>query len=424
MSANPAKAARAIRAQPKRPRVEVTLLRILLAIPTIAIAFLVAPLNAHAADTALHWVEGWLNRGLIEIGGVKLSVIDFGSALLILVGAWTVSLIVRRGLERLSRRRPADTHAAFYAIGRLLHYTLLVVGLMIALSTIGVDVGKVTLLVTALGVGLGFGLQQIINNLVSGLILLFEQSLKIGDFVELSSGARGEVKEINIRSTRITTNDNIDIVVPNSDFVSGTVTNWTLREASCRLRIPFGVAYGSDKEVVKKAALEAATEVPFTLHMPERRRPQVWLTGFGDSSLNFELVVWLGPAAVKRPRTVIAAYNWAIESALGRYGLEIPFPQRDLNVRTLFGLNEAEALAALGLTKGIATVESHAHPKVELESAERRELQKNDAVADAQREIDADREAKEQEARELEGRGPGGESGEKGASRTREEPEA
>lgn len=363
------------------------------------IALLAASGTARAAteEKVINAVGGWLNYGLVEIGGVKLSAIDFGSALLILFGAWVVSLFVRRGLERFSSSRPMDTHAAFYAIGRLLHYALLVTGLLIALSMIGVDVGKVTLLASAIGVGLGFGLQQIINNLVSGLILLFEQSLKIGDFVELASGARGEVKEINIRSTRITTNDNIDIVVPNSDFVSGTVTNWTLREASRRWRIPFGVAYGSDKELVKKAALEAAAEVPFTLHEPQSRRPQVWLVGFGDSSLNFELVVWLNPDAVKRPRTVNAAYNWAIESALGRYGLEIPFPQRDLNVRKLFGLNEEEALSALGLTKGVEAARSHHAPEVQIASEERRELQKNDAIADAVREIEEDREERERE---------------------------
>ncbi len=365
----------------------------------LILVFTVASAPAWALTEAgvMDKVDSWLNRGLVEIGGVNLSAIDFGSALLIVFMAWVVSLFVRRGLDRFARTRPSDSHAAFYAIGRLLHYAVLVTGLMIALSMIGVDVGKVTLLASAIGVGLGFGLQQIINNLVSGLILLFEQSLKIGDFVELASGARGEVKEINIRSTRITTNDNIDILVPNSDFVSGTVTNWTLREASRRWRIPFGVAYGSDKELVKKAALEASAEVPFTLNEPKSRRPQVWLTGFGDSSLNFELVVWLNPDAVKRPRTVTAAYNWAIESALGRYGLEIPFPQRDLNVRKLFGLNEEEALAALGLTKGVEAARSHTPPTVHIASDERRELQKNDAIADAVREIEEDREERERE---------------------------
>jgi small-conductance mechanosensitive channel len=155
----------------------------------------------------------------------------------------------------------------------------------------------------------------------------------VGDFVEFSSGVRGEVREINIRYTVITTNDNIDILVPNSEFVSGLVTNWTHGDAYRRLRLPFGVAYGTDKELVRKAGLEAAAAVEHTFTGQPRRAPQVWLVGFGDSSLDFELVVWVIPEAVKRPGAVSAAYYWALETALSKYGIEIPFPQRDLHLR-------------------------------------------------------------------------------------------
>ena len=172
-------------------------------------------------------------------------------------------------------------------MGRLFHYAILTIGIVVALSSIGLDFTKLTLFVSALGVGLGFGLQAIFSNFVAGLIVLFEKSLKVGDFVELESGVTGEVREINIRSTLITTNDNIDILVPNSEFVGGRVTNWTLREVFRRLRVPFGVAYGTDKDLVKKAALEAAAAVPFTLMNSPNRQPQVWLVAFGDSSLNF-----------------------------------------------------------------------------------------------------------------------------------------
>ena len=144
---------------------------------------------------------------------------------------------------------------------------------------------------------------------------------------------RGEVREVNIRNTVISTNDNIDIIVPNSEFVNGTVTDWTFRDAYRRLRIPFGVAYGTDKEL-GKAGLEAAASVEHTLTGQPRWEPQIWLVGFGDSSLNFELVVWLTPTAVKRPAAVNAAYCWTLETALRRHGIEIPFPQRDLHIRT------------------------------------------------------------------------------------------
>jgi len=150
-----------------------------------------------------------------------------------------------------------------------------------------------------------------------------------------------------MRSTLITTNDNIDILVPNSEFVGGRVINWTLREAHRRLRVPFGVAYGTDKELVKKAVLEAAENVPWTLQKIKARQPQVWLVEFGDSSLNFELVVWLTPEAVKRPGAVQAAYLWEIETKLNEHGIEVPFPQRDLHLRSMFGLKDDAASALL-----------------------------------------------------------------------------
>jgi small-conductance mechanosensitive channel len=154
--------------------------------------------------------------------------------------------------------------------------------------------------------------------------------------VELESGVYGEVREINMRSTLITTNDNVDILVPNSEFVSGRVTNWTLREAYRRIRVPFGVAYGSDKELVKKAALEAADRVSWTLRSSPKRMPNVLLVSFGESSLDFELIVWLTSEAVKRPLVVNAAYLWEIETSLRQYQIEIPFPQRDLHLRSGF----------------------------------------------------------------------------------------
>ena len=125
----------------------------------------------------------------------------------------------------------------------------------LALNLAGINLTALTVLSGAIGVGVGFGLRSIFENFMSGIILIFEKSLKVGDFVELEDGTAGTVREVNVRSTIITTNDNIDILIPNSMFITGRVTNWTLRDTSRRLRIPFGVAYGSDKDVVKAAAL-------------------------------------------------------------------------------------------------------------------------------------------------------------------------
>jgi len=218
-------------------------------------------------------------------------------------------------------------------LGQVAKIGIMIAAVMVALSAIGVNLTALTIFSGALGVGIGFGLQTIFSNFVSGIIILFERSLKVGDFIELQSGVTGQVQEISIRSTLITTNDNVDILVPNEEFIKAQVVNWTLKETKRRVRIPFGVAYGSDKELVRKAGLEAAAEVAWTFDDGKARAPQVWLVEFGDSSLNFELVVWLTEDAVVRPAKVAADYNWALHTALEKYDLEIPFPQRDINFR-------------------------------------------------------------------------------------------
>ncbi|WP_374604129.1 mechanosensitive ion channel family protein [Arenimonas sp.] len=302
-----------------------------------------------ASETAAAAGKDWWQQTLVELGGVSFTPAGLAGALGVFVVAWLVSWAVRRGLTKYSQREGTrDRRAAIYTVGRIVHYLLLLVAFLVALELIGVPASRFAVFAGAIGVGLGFGLQAIFNNFISGLILLFDGSLKVGDFVELESGVHGEVSDINIRATRITTNDNIEILVPNSEFVSGRVVNWTHNDVSRRLRIPFGVAYGSDKETVKAAALEAACAVPFTLAQEGPRRPQVWLTEFGDSSLNFDLVVWLTAEATKRPSAVKAAYNWELETALARHGLEIPFPQRDLHLRSAFGLRDGQAWEAMG----------------------------------------------------------------------------
>ena len=282
-----------------------------------------------------------------DLGEFRLGVGGVVAAVLTMLVVWAISRLVQRGFKRYAQERDIRTRAAIYTVSRISRYALIALGMLIALGALGIPISRFAVLAGAIGVGLGFGLQAIFSNFISGLILLFDRSLKVGDFVELASGVHGEVRDINIRSTRITTNDNIVILVPNSEFVTGRVVNWTWNEALRRTRIPFGVAYGTDKELVKKAALEAAAEVPFTLSQDGPRGPKVWLVAFAESSLNFELVVWLTAEATKRPAAVKAAYNWALDTALRRHGIELPFPQRELRVRSLFGLEGEEALASI-----------------------------------------------------------------------------
>jgi len=152
--------------------------------------------------------------------------------------------------------------------------------------------------------------------------------------VDVDQGLTGEVKEIGIRARRVTTNDNVDILVLNAEFINNRLTNWRLLEGFRRMRFSFGFAYGTDKDLVRKAALETAEEMPHQLMGTGARAPEMWLTGFGESSLDFELVVRLAPEAVKRPGRVNADYTWALETALTKYGIETPFSQRDLHSRS------------------------------------------------------------------------------------------
>lgn len=315
--------------------------------------------------------------------GVHLTVGGVIGALLVLAAAWGLSLLIRRMLRRFAQRHGAD-QAALYTISRLTHYVLLTIGFLVALDVAGVPLTQFTVFAGAIGVGLGFGLQAIFANFISGVILLFDRSLKVGDFVELEGDIRGTVRAINIRATRITTNDDIDVLVPNSEFVSKRVVNWTHGSVNRRVRVEFGVAYGVDKELVKKAALEAAARVPFTLAMEGEKRPQVWLVGFGESAVQFILAVWLTEEAARRNVAIKAAYLWELDTALKAHGIEIPLPARDLHLRSLFGLAGAEALAALRGAPAPSAGADLPAPGEALAPHERAALARNDARLDTE----------------------------------------
>ena len=202
--------------------------------------------------------------------------------------------------------------------------------------------------------------------------------VSVGDYVELENGTRGAIAEIGPRATRIRTNDNVNVIIPNSHLIEGPVTNWTLKGDTRRIHIPFSVAYGADRGEVREAILAAASASPFTLPETELRKSQVWLVGFGDSSLNFELLVWPTQEAVKRPAAMHAAYTWAIADALDAAGIEIPFPQTDLRIRSILGREGDDALKALGL--GATCRRRRPAPRPQAARRSRRPV--NDAAAD------------------------------------------
>lgn len=354
-----------------------------------------------AARRGLDGLDSVLDFHLLRAAGMDVTVGGLVAALLVVLLAWLLSALLRRAVRRFGRRHQGVNQAALYTVSRLLHYVLLVAGILLALDLAGIPLGKFTIFAGALGVGLGFGMQAIFGNFISGLILLFDRSLKIGDFVELGNDMRGTVHAINIRATRIVTNDNIGVLVPNSEFVNGRVVNWTHRSVNRRIRVPFRVAFGVDKELVKKAALEAAARVPFTLATEGEQRPQVWLVAYGENGVEFLLVVWLTEAAARRNVAIQAAYLWELDTSLREHGIEVPAPQRDLRVRAAFGLEGARAVAALlpGPQPPMPREAGDTGEAGAIAPHERRVLAGNDASEDTQRRI-AEDEAMRRQAEE------------------------
>lgn len=258
-------------------------------------------------------------------GRILWALLIFGT--IVILSSW-----VRSQMENQWLKMTTMGQGARDAMVTITGYVMFLIALLAGMSAAGFDFGNIAIIAGALSVGIGFGLQNIVNNFVSGLILLFERPVRKGDWVVVN-GTEGVVKDIQIRSTRIETFDRSDVIVPNSELISNQVTNWVLSSSSGRAIVPVGVAYGTDTEKVRDVLLKVAEEnddVAKTNHLPE---PRVLFREFGDSSLNFELRVFL--LNVDSRLSVISDLNFAIDKAFREAGIEIPFPQRDLHVKSL-----------------------------------------------------------------------------------------
>jgi small-conductance mechanosensitive channel len=268
-----------------------------------------------------------LTRPLFIVGGTTITLSSVISFVVIISISWIVSRALQRGLGRMYRKRQLE-EGIQYALNRLLHYAVLAVGAMVALQNLGISITALAGLGAILAVGIGFGLQNIAQNFVSGLILLLERPVKKGDFVEVGE-TRGTVRSIHARATVITTLDNVDILVPNGELITEPVINQTYRDRELRIRISVGVAYGSDTDLVRRTLLRVASEHPAVVR---KQDAAVIFEDFGDSSLDFTLMAWIdNPVAQRR---VASDLRFAIDAAFREAGIEIPFPQRDLHLRS------------------------------------------------------------------------------------------
>ena len=274
------------------------------------------------------WTTELFGADTVTIGGILLLVFLFASV--IIVERFLQRLLIRRFLSK-TRLQPSLQ----FGLSRIIGYMLIAIGFYVAFQAVGFDLSSLAIIAASLGVGVGFGLQNIINNFVSGIIILAERPISIGDRIDVA-GVAGRVTKIQLRSTTVVTNDNITMIVPNADFISNTVTNWSHGDPKVRIRVPVGVAYGSDLKLLQRLLLEAAEEHRKALRDPS---PVVLFTEFGDSSLNFELGVWTQEMTAT-PIHFTSQMNFIIEQKLRENDIEIPFPQRDLHVRS--GLPESQ----------------------------------------------------------------------------------
>ena len=295
---------------------------------------------------------------ILGFGAISVTLGGLIAGAVIFLIAVAAARLVGRGLQRVREQASQRTTGALYLLEKLVTYGLVIVGVVAGLSAAGLNLSSLALFAGAIGIGIGLGLQGVVKEFVSGLFLIFDRMISVGDLIELEDGVRGAIVEIGPRASRIRTNDNVNIIVPNSRLIENRVTNWTLKGDTRRIHIPFSVAYGADRTRVRQAVLAAARASPFTLPETETRKSQVWLVGFGESGLDFELLVWPTQAAVKRPAGMHAAYTWLIADALDEAGIEIPFPQTDLRLRSVFGREGDEALQALGLRAAGAGAEA------------------------------------------------------------------
>jgi small-conductance mechanosensitive channel len=303
-----------------RFKIDTNFIAIVTTILSLATIVLFTVTAVNAAGIPLAWTA--------PLPAISLSLVQIFLLVALLMGVFWFSSGTKRFLfNRLLAQSGLD-RSLQYAIAQVVSNIVLVVGIFFVLENAGIHLAALAVFAGAVGVGVGLGLQNIASNFISGLVILAERPISIGDRVEVA-GIAGQVEHIRARSTIIRTNDNIMMIVPNTKFIDSPVTNWTYGDRRVRFRIPVGVAYGSDVNKVRDALLGVAHENPQTLKEPA---PSVFLHQFGDSSIDFKLMVWSSEMS-DRPSRYRSDINFAIADKFREAGIEFPFPQRDVHIK-------------------------------------------------------------------------------------------
>jgi small-conductance mechanosensitive channel len=283
----------------------------------------------------------------VEIGSIRVTFASVVTALIVFAALIFLSRVFQRWLDQRFLPTTSIDPGLKNSIHTSVGYIGIILAAILALGYAGIDLGNIALVAGALSVGIGFGLQSIVNNFVSGLILLAERPIRAGDWIQVGTD-EGTVKKISVRATEIETFDRASVIIPSSSLISGVVKNWYLRDNSGRTMVTVGVGYGSDPDQVKAILMDVADRHELVLKFP---KPIIAFSDFGDSALVFNLYVYL--ASISSGLTVRSDLRFAILKRLREAGIEIPYPQRDIHVRNGPGTDEAlrGAVADGGATK-------------------------------------------------------------------------
>ncbi|MFQ6537682.1 MULTISPECIES: mechanosensitive ion channel family protein [Aphanothece] len=286
------------------------------------------PLSRRLGAGLLEATRSWLEAPFLPLGARSYSLQDLVVLVLLFVALAQMVGLLQSLLRKRVLRYTGMSEGGQEAVAFVARYGLLLVGTLVLLQLWGLDLTSLTLFASVLGVGVGLGLQGISKNFLSGLIIIFERPIQVGDFVEIGD-LQGSVESLGLRSTKVTTLDRVTIIVPNSEFLESRVINWSHGSPVSRLQVPVGVAYGSDTGAVREALIAACRDNPAVLKAPP---PRVYFSSFGDSALNFTLLVWTREP--RRQYEIVSDLNFRIEALLRERGITVPFPQRDLHLST------------------------------------------------------------------------------------------
>ncbi|WP_333803849.1 mechanosensitive ion channel family protein [Sulfurospirillum sp.] len=277
-----------------------------------------------------------ISEPVFTVNGTPVNIFKLILAALIFVIGIFIGGFYKTSIKKIASNSKSINLATRTMLANIGYYLIVITAFFIALNILGIDLSSIALVAGALSVGIGFGLQNVVSNFVSGIILMFERSIKIGDFVELSDTLRGHVSDIRMRSTTLNTNGNIDVIVPNRNFIESNVINWTMHDKLKRFDIPFGVAYGTKPEQVIDIIVKAVDQCNYkdVIKTPERSTSVV-MTGMGNSSVNFALQVWIHGEEILAPTKTMSRFYVLIYNTLNENGIEIPFPQQDLHIKSI-----------------------------------------------------------------------------------------